>query len=292
MKASKDTSIAVKKPEDQNIRFTNYGNSLRTRQERAGINAIKRSALRSLIVTEKLQPVSLSHRPQVSLHSPCSPQRPPPQPQSRRRLPPPPQPRMCDLRQPPPSSPAARRAPRAGLSTAGGNRRPPPRTPRLSPPPPPPPRPSPPTRSLRPAPCPTPAPKLTTGRGIPAALILASMAAPASTKVESSAASVQLGGEVPCVKRVSRLCPCSLSTSAPGARRNLKVETWKSSKPIWNSSQRLSLTFGHLAEISFKACRDWFKIDFPTNVLHDTLYCLQQVLAPLLMLHLRYIHTV
>lgn len=28
MKASKDTSIAVKKPEDQNIRFTNYGNSL------------------------------------------------------------------------------------------------------------------------------------------------------------------------------------------------------------------------------------------------------------------------
>lgn len=27
MKASKDTGIAVKKPEDQNIRFTNYGNS-------------------------------------------------------------------------------------------------------------------------------------------------------------------------------------------------------------------------------------------------------------------------
>lgn len=32
MKASKDTSIAVKKPEDQNIRFTNYGNSLRFMQ--------------------------------------------------------------------------------------------------------------------------------------------------------------------------------------------------------------------------------------------------------------------
>lgn len=27
MKASKDTGIAVKKPEEQNIRFTNYGNS-------------------------------------------------------------------------------------------------------------------------------------------------------------------------------------------------------------------------------------------------------------------------
>lgn len=27
MRASKDTGIAVKKPEDQNIRFTNYGNS-------------------------------------------------------------------------------------------------------------------------------------------------------------------------------------------------------------------------------------------------------------------------
>ena len=26
LKASKDTSIAVKKPEDENIRFTNYGN--------------------------------------------------------------------------------------------------------------------------------------------------------------------------------------------------------------------------------------------------------------------------
>lgn len=30
MKASKDTSIAVKKPEDENIRFTNYGNSVWT----------------------------------------------------------------------------------------------------------------------------------------------------------------------------------------------------------------------------------------------------------------------
>lgn len=30
MKASKDTSIAVKKPEDENIRFTNYGNSMWT----------------------------------------------------------------------------------------------------------------------------------------------------------------------------------------------------------------------------------------------------------------------
>lgn len=29
MKASKDTGIAVKKPEEQNIRFTNYGNSAR-----------------------------------------------------------------------------------------------------------------------------------------------------------------------------------------------------------------------------------------------------------------------
>ena len=27
LKASKDTSIAVKKPEDENIRFTNYGNT-------------------------------------------------------------------------------------------------------------------------------------------------------------------------------------------------------------------------------------------------------------------------
>lgn len=30
LKASKDTSIAVKKPEDENIRFTNYGNSMWT----------------------------------------------------------------------------------------------------------------------------------------------------------------------------------------------------------------------------------------------------------------------
>lgn len=32
LKASKDTSIAVKKPEDQNIRFTNYGNAGWTQQ--------------------------------------------------------------------------------------------------------------------------------------------------------------------------------------------------------------------------------------------------------------------
>lgn len=30
LKASRDTSIAVKKPEDENIRFTNYGNSVWT----------------------------------------------------------------------------------------------------------------------------------------------------------------------------------------------------------------------------------------------------------------------
>lgn len=30
LKASKDTSIAVKKPEDENIRFTNYGNTVWT----------------------------------------------------------------------------------------------------------------------------------------------------------------------------------------------------------------------------------------------------------------------
>lgn len=30
LKASKDTSISVKKPEDENIRFTNYGNTVWT----------------------------------------------------------------------------------------------------------------------------------------------------------------------------------------------------------------------------------------------------------------------
>ncbi len=42
LKASKDTSIAVKKPEDENIRFTNYGNTLWTYQECAGINKMKK----------------------------------------------------------------------------------------------------------------------------------------------------------------------------------------------------------------------------------------------------------
>ena len=30
LKASRETSIAVKKPEDENIRFTNYGNTVWT----------------------------------------------------------------------------------------------------------------------------------------------------------------------------------------------------------------------------------------------------------------------
>lgn len=42
LKASKDTSIVVKKPEDENIHFTNYGNTVWTLQEGAGINKMKR----------------------------------------------------------------------------------------------------------------------------------------------------------------------------------------------------------------------------------------------------------
>lgn len=49
MKASKDTSIAVKKPEDQNIRFTNYGNSLWTWQACTGIDAIQCSVIHEVI---------------------------------------------------------------------------------------------------------------------------------------------------------------------------------------------------------------------------------------------------
>lgn len=41
LKASRETSIAVRKPEEENIRFANYGNTLWTHQECVGINKMK-----------------------------------------------------------------------------------------------------------------------------------------------------------------------------------------------------------------------------------------------------------
>lgn len=149
----------------------------------------------------------LFHLCQASLRSPYSLRLLPPQHPSPQRLPPPPPLLTHDLRQPPPSSPAAHQAPRAGLSAAGVKQRARLRTRRL-PPPPPLWRPSPPTRCPRPASSPTSAPCLSTEGRIPAARIPACTAGPASTRVESSAASVLLGEEAPCVKRVSWLSSC------------------------------------------------------------------------------------
>lgn len=48
MKASKDTGIGVKKPEDQNIRFTNYGNSARRLSAGGGVMGGRGGACRGL----------------------------------------------------------------------------------------------------------------------------------------------------------------------------------------------------------------------------------------------------